>query len=225
LTETRILAATTNRGKLAEIRAALAGLPVVLLTLDEIGVRARAPETGATFLDNARAKSLFYGAKTGLATLAEDSGLEVECLDGAPGVRSARFSGPAASDESNIRKLLRLMKDVPLEKRRARFVCCVVLSRGGRVLRAVTGRVRGFIAFEKSGKFGFGYDPVFWYPPLRRHFGELPAADKNRVSHRGRAFRRLAAALAAHPEILADERREGGGDPPPLISRRLRSRP
>lgn len=201
MSETRILAATTNRGKAAEIRAALAGLPIVLVTLDELGIRARALETGTSFLENARAKSLFYSGKTDLLTLAEDSGLEVESLGGAPGIYSARFSGPAATDEANIRKLLRLMTGFPRAKRRARFVCCVVLSRRGRVLKEVTGRVRGFIALEKKGALGFGYDPVFWYQPLRRHFGELAATDKNRISHRGRALNKLAAYLTAHPEV------------------------
>jgi XTP/dITP diphosphohydrolase len=204
LTETRILAATTNRGKVAEMRAALAALPVVLLTLDALDLRGRAPETGTSFLENARAKSLFYSRKTGLLTLAEDSGLEVESLGGAPGIYSARFSGSAATDETNIRKLLRLMRDYPREKRKARFICCAALSRRGRVLKEITGRVHGFIALEKKGTLGFGYDPVFWYPPLRKHFGELEAADKNRISHRGRALKKLAGYLAAHPELLGE---------------------
>ena len=204
MTETRILAATTNRGKVAEMRAALAFLPVVLLTLDALGLRGRAPETGTSFLENARAKSLFYSRRTEFLTVAEDSGLEVESLGGAPGIYSARFSGPAATDGTNIRKLLRLMRGFPREKRKARFVCCAVLSRRGRVVEEFTGSVHGFIAIEKKGGLGFGYDPVFWYPPLRKHFGELESADKNRISHRGRALKRLAGWLAAHPELLGE---------------------
>lgn len=204
MTETLILAATTNRGKAAEIHAALAGLPIVLVTLGGLGIRVRAPETGTSFLENARAKSLFYSGRTKLLAVAEDSGLEVESLGGAPGIYSARFSGPAATDETNIRKLLRLMRGFPRERRKARFVCCAVLSRRGRVLKEVTGRVHGFIALEKKGARGFGYDPVFWYPPLRKHFGELEAADKNRISHRGRALKKLAGYLAAHPELLEE---------------------
>jgi len=233
LTETPILVGSTNRGKVAEIRRALASLPVALRTLDDLAIRVRAPEAGSNFLENARAKSLFYSRRTDLLTLAEDSGLEVDGLGGAPGVRSARFAGPGATDERNIRKLLGLLKDMPPSKRRARFVCCMVLSRRGRVLKEVTGLVRGTISLEKRGKGGFGYDPVFWYAPLRRRFAELSAEDKNRISHRGRTLHKLAAYLASHPEVLAARpgraagtpARGEGGTPPPVTSRRLRCRP
>ncbi|MBN2206110.1 MAG: RdgB/HAM1 family non-canonical purine NTP pyrophosphatase [Candidatus Aminicenantes bacterium] len=229
-TETPILVGSTNRGKIAEIRRALAELPVVLRTLDDFPLSGRAPETGATFAENARAKSLYYSRRTGFLTLAEDSGLEVESLGGAPGVRSARFAGPRATDEQNIRKLLGLLEGKPPARRRARFVCCMALSRRGRVLKTVTGRVRGTIAPVTKGEGGFGYDPVFGYAPLRRTFAELTADEKNRVSHRGRALRKLTAFLASHPSVLKDpaggEEEEGGAPPPPTSrSRRPRSRP
>ena len=224
-TETPLLIGSTNRGKLAEIRRALSGLPVTLLTLDDLAVQSRAPETGATFLENARAKSLFYSRRTDILTLAEDSGLEVDGLAGAPGVRSARFAGPGAGDERNIRKLLRLLKGMPPPKRRARFICCMALSSRGRLIKVVTGRVRGTIALEAKGGNGFGYDPVFRYAPLGRTFAELSARDKNRVSHRGRALRKLSAYLASRPSVLTGPpEREEGGAPPPFTSRRLRCR-
>lgn len=204
MTETRILVASSNRGKVAEIRAALAGLPIILLTLDDLAIRVRAPETGTSFMENARVKSLFYSRRADVLTLAEDSGLEVESLGGAPGVHSARFAGPGATDEKNIRKLLRSMRDMPRAKRRAAFVCCMVLSRKNRLLMEITGRVRGSIALEKMGTRGFGYDPVFWYPPLHKSFGELAAGDKNKISHRGRALKKLAGRLASHPEVWTE---------------------
>jgi XTP/dITP diphosphohydrolase len=225
-TETPILVGSTNRGKIAEIRRALAGLPVTLLGLDDLGIRSRAPETGTTFRENARAKSLFYSRRTDVLTLAEDSGLEVEGLAGAPGVRSARFAGPGAADARNIRKLLRSLAGLPPAGRRARFVCRIALSRNARVVKEFAGSVRGTILSEARGEGGFGYDPVFLYAPLRRTFAELSASEKNEVSHRGRALRRLAAFLASHPAVLgAPPGREEGGAPPPVTSRRPRSRP
>ena len=156
-----------------------------------------------TFLENARQKSLAYSLLSEHLTLAEDSGLEVDHLNGAPGVFSARFSDPGASDEKNIRKVLRLMKGVPWPDRRARFVCQLVLSRKGRILKEYRGQVRGSIALEKRGDRGFGYDPVFFYRPFGRTFGELRPERKNAVSHRGRALKKMRMFLrryAATPE-------------------------
>lgn len=149
-----------------------------------------------TFLENARQKSLAYSLLSEHPTLAEDSGLEVDRLDGAPGVFSARFSDPGATDEKNIRKVLRLMKGVSWPDRRARFVCQLVLSKKGRILKEYRGQVRGFIALEKRGDRGFGYDPVFFYRPFGKTFGELPPEAKNAVSHRGRALKKMSAFLA-----------------------------
>jgi XTP/dITP diphosphohydrolase len=191
LTERRLLLATTNPGKIREIRAAFKGLPLRIVGLGEALPGLTFREKGRTFLENARAKSLFYSRKWDGLTLAEDSGLEVEALDGAPGVISARFARPRPGDERNNRKVLRLLAGVPEKRRKARFVCVMVLSRQGRVVKAVRGEVRGKIAAGPRGANGFGYDPLFYYSPLRKTFAELPAEAKNRVSHRGRAVRKM----------------------------------
>lgn len=191
LNKIKILVATTNPGKLKEIRQALAGLPLTLLSLEDTSITARSPEKGKTFLENARAKSLFYSQFTEHLVLAEDSGLEIEALKGAPGVLSARFAGPEANDEKNISKVLALMKNVPPGKRKARFVCCLCLARRGKILKCFRGQVQGWITEEKRGSHGFGYDPIFFYRPSGQTFAELPPDEKNRVSHRGRALKKL----------------------------------
>lgn len=197
MTDSRLLLATTNPGKIREIRQALKGLPLKIVGLAEVLPGLSHMERGETFLTNARSKSLFYSRKWDGLTLAEDSGLEIEALDGAPGVRSARFSAPNASDEKSNRKVLRLLRDVPAKGRKARFVCVMVLARKGRVIGEFRGEVRGRIGFEPRGESGFGYDPLFYYPPLRRTFAELAPEVKNSVSHRGRAVRKLRAFLEA----------------------------
>jgi len=202
-----ILVATGNAGKAREIAAALKRLPCRIVCLADLGIPADYEETGGTFSENARGKAAYYSGRTGLPTLAEDSGLEVAALDGRPGVLSARFSGPGTDDARNNRKLLRLLRGVPDGKRGARFVCCLVLARGGRPVKQVTGRVRGRILRESRGGFGFGYDPLFHYRPLGRTFAELPPEAKNAVSHRGRALRAMAAWLAAQPDAVESTRR------------------
>jgi XTP/dITP diphosphohydrolase len=193
-----IVLATTNPGKAKEIRASLGSLRPRILTLADLGIRTSYPEKGTTFEQNARGKSLFYSQKSEFLTLAEDSGLAVEGLDGAPGIFSARFSGPRATDEKNIQKILRLMKNLPQYGRRAQFICCLVLSQHGRVIKKVKGRVRGTITFAKKGGRGFGYDPIFYYHPFRKTFGELPPGQKNLVSHRGRALAKMKRFLSAY---------------------------
>jgi XTP/dITP diphosphohydrolase len=187
----KIVLATSNPGKLREIRRCFKGLPLEFLSLRDIRGNGDVEEKGTTFLENARQKSLAYSFLSEYPTLAEDSGLEVDHLNGAPGIFSARFSDPGATDEKNIRKVLRLMKGVPWPGRRARFVCQLVLSKGGRVLKTCRGQVRGRIAQEKKGDFGFGYDPIFFYRPFGRTFGELRPETKNAVSHRGRALKEM----------------------------------
>jgi XTP/dITP diphosphohydrolase len=194
-TRRKVVLATSNPGKAREIRRSFRGLPVELLSLRDIPGAGEVAEKGKTFLENARQKSLSYSLLSGYLTLAEDSGLEIDALGGAPGVLSARFSDPGATDERNIRKVLRLLEGVPGPERRARFVCQLVLSRRGRVLKTYRGQVKGIIAAEKKGKGGFGYDPIFFYRPFGRTFAELPADKKNAVSHRGRALRKMRAFL------------------------------
>jgi XTP/dITP diphosphohydrolase len=214
---TRLLVATTNRGKAREIVAAFRGLPYAIVTLEDMGIRDICPEDGTSFAENAILKSRFYSRRAGFLTLAEDSGLEVAALDGAPGVRSARFSGSGATAVKNNRKTLRLLRTCPWNKRRARFVCLLALARDGKILKVVRGIVRGTIAWEKRGDFGFGYDPIFYYHPLRKTFGQVPAAVKNTVSHRGRALAKMIAFLRTG----APPRRKGnrGPVPPPALPR------
>jgi XTP/dITP diphosphohydrolase len=183
-----LLLATRNRGKKREIEAFLleGGLELNFLSLADAGVAEAAAETGATFAANARLKADFYSRITGLDTLGDDSGLEVPALGGRPGVRSARYAGEGADDEARIRKLLAEMDGV--SDRRARFVSAVCLSRGGAPLAAFRGEVRGEILPAKRGTGGFGYDPLFLYPPLGRTFAELALEEKNRISHRARAL-------------------------------------
>jgi XTP/dITP diphosphohydrolase len=191
LSKVKLLLATTNQGKAKEIKTYLKGLPLEIYSLEEAGLKETFPERGKTFSENARGKSLFYSKNWEGLTLAEDSGLEIEHLQGAPGVLSARFSGPQATDEKNNQKVLELLKGVPIEKRKARFVSYLALARRGEIIREIEEHVKGLIAFEKRGSRGFGYDPLFVFPPLGKTFAELHPEEKNKVSHRGRALKKL----------------------------------
>ncbi|MFP4082083.1 MAG: RdgB/HAM1 family non-canonical purine NTP pyrophosphatase [Candidatus Aminicenantes bacterium] len=194
----KLLVATTNQGKAKEIQNYLSSLNLQVNTLSDVDIQDTFPEEKTTFRENARGKSLFYSQFwTGLV-LAEDSGLEIEHLDGAPGVLSARFSDPQATDQKNIQKVLALMEGVPPQKRKARFVSCLVLSRKGNILREIQESVEGFITTQKKGQHGFGYDPIFYYPPLKKTFAQLLPEEKNRVSHRGRSLKKLKTFLAGH---------------------------
>ena len=186
-----LLLATTNQGKIAEMKKHLIDLPIKIISLHELGTKNFFPEKGKSFLENARGKSLFYSKQNSFLTLSEDSGLEVDFLDGAPGIHSSRFSGPEATDEENIQKLLHLMKDVPKDQRKARFLSCLVLVEGEIIIREYNEYVEGFITFEKKGEHGFGYDPIFFYPPLNRTFAEFLPDEKNEVSHRGKVLGKL----------------------------------
>ncbi|MBN2199267.1 MAG: RdgB/HAM1 family non-canonical purine NTP pyrophosphatase [Candidatus Aminicenantes bacterium] len=194
----KLLAATTNAGKAREIARVLECLPFDILTLEVLEPIPPAPEEGRTFLENARQKAVFYSRRSPMLTLAEDSGLEIDHLDGAPGVFSARFSGPESNDARNIAKVLELLRGVPEQKRTARFVCCAILCRGGETLTETTGRAEGIISLEPRGGGGFGYDPIFFYPPLGRTFAELSPEEKNSVSHRGKALRMVRDFLRSH---------------------------
>ncbi len=186
----RLLLGTTNAGKIREITEFLKNLPLEFATLKEYPKIPAPEESGKSFIANARAKALYYQRQTGLVTLAEDSGLQVDFLGGEPGCFSARFAGQSASDRDNVRKLLALMRGVKSEARTARFVCVAVLA-DGKKTRAVTGTCEGRIATRPIGSSGFGYDPVFIPLGYRTTFARLGEAEKNRISHRAEAFRQV----------------------------------
>ncbi len=183
----QIVLATTNAKKREELRRYLEGLPVELLPFPE-GVEPP-PEEGATFRENAIAKAVYVAKATRELVIAEDSGIEVDALGGRPGVMSARYSGEEATDEQNNAKLLAELKGVPSDKRTARYRCAIVLANEEGALLEAEGAVEGIIAEAPSGTYGFGYDPLFIYPPAGGTFGELGAAVKDKVSHRARALR------------------------------------
>jgi XTP/dITP diphosphohydrolase len=193
----RLLVATGNPGKLQELEAALGRHGVEVVGLDALADRSPVEEGGATFLDNARAKAEAYSRRTELPVLGDDSGLEVDALEGRPGVLSARFGGPDLSDAARCRAVLKGLVDVPEERRTARFRCVLALARGGRTLSTFEGSVEGRILRELRGKGGFGYDPIFLFPETGRTFAEMEPAEKEAVSHRGRALAALARALAS----------------------------
>jgi XTP/dITP diphosphohydrolase len=208
----RIVVATRSTHKLGELRTLLRPAQAELISLDEAGVPPDAApiEDGATFEANARLKARFYSRLTGLPTLADDSGIEVEALSGAPGVRTRRYAGPDASDVNNNTKLLGALTGLPPDRRAARYVCVLVLAdgrleaKGQRagvpILAEARGTLRGRIATRARGGGGFGYDPIFeplGEPPGGQTLGLWSSAAKNRVSHRARAARRMARRLAA----------------------------
>lgn len=195
MTEEGLLLATTNQGKIKELKARLRSLPLGIFSLHELHFTQVFPEKGQTFLANARGKSLFYSQYWKNLTLAEDSGIEIDHLKGAPGVYSSRFAGPNATDETNLQKVLRLLDKIPPDKRKARFVSCLVLSRIGQIITEIQEHANGLITPQKRGQGGFGYDPIFFYPPLDKTFAELSPDEKNAVSHRGRAMDKLCAFL------------------------------
>lgn len=185
-----LLIATHNPGKRRELAALLADLPVRLVDLLELGISEVVEEIHEHMEENARWKALIYCTRSGLWTLADDSGLEIDALGGAPGAQSARFAGPEADDLARIRKVLDLMAGIPWPQRTARFRCVIALARPGEEPVLVEGRLEGYIALEPRGTYGFGYDPIFYIPELGKTMAELPMEEKNRISHRARAARK-----------------------------------
>lgn len=185
----KLLVATTNRGKLAEYRELLADIDVEWVDLQDVGLGTmEVAETEDTFAANAILKARAYCEASGLLTLADDSGLVVDALEGAPGVYSARYGAPeVTTDRGRYEKLLAALQDVPLEKRTARFKCVVALAAPDQEIVTVEGKIEGKIAFSPRGSNGFGYDPVFLLSDGRT-LAELPSAEKNRISHRGNAL-------------------------------------
>jgi len=199
----RLLIATRNAGKMVEYAEMLAALDVNWLTLDDVGVTIDVEETGDTFLANAVLKAQAYAALTGLLTLADDSGLEVDALDGAPGIYTARYGGPGLTPTQRYEYLLHNLKDVPTVHRSARFRCVIALAADDKeLLAAADGVCEGMIATAPSGDGGFGYDPVFFLPDRGLTMAQLPSAEKHAISHRGRALQAIEPDLK---EILEDE--------------------
>jgi XTP/dITP diphosphohydrolase len=208
----RLLIATFNPGKARELARLMAPLGIAVAGLSDIGIREPYEETAGTYEENARGKAVHYAGLAGLPALADDSGLEVDALGGRPGPLSARYGGPELDDAGRCRLLLRELEGVPEEKRTARYVAVAALARpdlgpdaardraasipapsmATRLFRATC---EGRIASEARGSRGFGYDPIFFYPPFGATFGETPDAEKDRVSHRGHALAMVAAFL------------------------------
>lgn len=201
----RLVVATRSAHKLRELRELLDLRRAELVSLDDLAVPGEPVEDGATFEANAAKKARWAARATGLPALADDSGIEVAALDGAPGVRTRRYAGPAATDDENNAKLLAALDGLPPDRRGARYVCVLALAmpdtggpRGGLVVVTARGTARGRIAAVPRGEAGFGYDPIFEpesEPPGGRTLGQWTAAEKNRISHRGRAARRMSPLL------------------------------
>ena len=188
-----LYAATSNAGKLAEFRAAArqASAPLLIEAVPGMASLPACVEDGLTFEENARKKAEHYSRLASGLLFADDSGLEVQALGGAPGLHSARYAGPGASDARNNDKLLAALRDLEPDRRQARFVCVIALAEAGRVLAVFHGAAEGVILEAPRGSNGFGYDPLFLFPPLGRTFAELSREEKLQFSHRGRAFRAL----------------------------------
>ena len=183
----RLLLATTNRGKVNEYRRLLKGLPFELVTPIDEGIDVTVDEKFTTFEENAQLKATLYSSLSHLITLADDSGLEVDALDGGPGVRSARFAGENASDKDKVEYLLSRMKAVPWKKRTAYFKCVIAIAIPEEKTELCHGECHGLISFQPEGNNGFGYDPIFYLPEFDKTMAELPAETKNQISHRSKA--------------------------------------
>jgi XTP/dITP diphosphohydrolase len=191
-----LLLASQNPGKLAEMKVLVEGLPFRIVGPRDVGILDAPEETGTTFIENAILKARHYARLSGLLAVADDSGLSVDAMNGEPGLYSSRFGGEGASDADRNRLLLERLKGVPAEGRGARFTSAVAVAEGSEVLFQVVETVEGRIAEAVHGPNGFGYDPLFFYPPFGTTFGEVSHEEKDRVSHRGKAFARLREFLA-----------------------------
>ena len=204
MTKPQLLIATHNPGKVREYRELLRGLDRPLVSLSDVGIAEEVAETGLTFAENAWLKARTYAALSGLLTLSDDSGLAVDALGGAPGIHSARYGGDACPDDAaRVNLLLSNLHGIPWVQRTARFRCVIAIHHPQGVEVSVVGSVAGMIQYTPQGNDGFGYDPVFYLPSLRRTMAQLPLDEKNRISHRanaaGRAVPALQRLLAAAP--------------------------
>lgn len=207
----KLLFATSNPNKVRELALVLEPLGFEVVDLSAFDGLVEPTEDAPTFEGNARLKAFSYAAQTRVPCLAEDSGLEVDALEGAPGVHSARYSGAAGPravvDEANNDKLLDQLRDVPWERRQARFVCAMCMaSPAGEILAETRGRFEGRIGFERKGQNGFGYDPLFFVDSVGCHSAEMSSLEKSRLSHRAQAARQLAEVLGARSATKAADR-------------------
>jgi XTP/dITP diphosphohydrolase len=204
LRHNKLLLATNNKAKVREYKSLLQGIPYEIMTLAEQGIATAVDEVGGSLEENARLKATVLAAESKLLSLADDSGLEVDALGGEPGPLSARYAGEGASDIERIDYLLARLRDVPTEKRTARFRCVIAIAEPDGEVQLVSGECHGVITMEPRGNNGFGYDPVFYLPELGKTMAELPLEEKNKISHRGQAAREareLLIKLAEQEEI------------------------
>ena len=197
----KLLVATRNQGKLRELSDLLGNVPFELVSLADVGIDADVEETGLTFEDNAVLKAETYRDLSGMLTLADDSGLEVDALGGEPGVRSARYAGPDASDSDRVQLLLKNLEITPEVPWEAQFTCVIAIASPEHETRLFSGSCRGEIVPEPRGENGFGYDPVFLFPDLGLTMAELTSEQKNAVSHRALAVQKAADALTNGPYV------------------------
>jgi XTP/dITP diphosphohydrolase len=183
----KLLIATNNQGKVREYKELLQGLPYILVTPRELGINLEVEESGTNYQENACIKATAFAKVSGLMTLADDSGLEVDALNGEPGIRSSRYAGENANDNQRVDYLLNKLKEITENKRTGRFRCVIALARPDGQIQYSEGRCEGIIAFNPRGSEGFGYDPIFYFPELKQTMAELPAEMKNHISHRARA--------------------------------------
>ena len=199
----RLIVATKNNDKSKEIKGILKGLGVSIVSLNELEKKFRIVENGKTFQENAFKKALPVSRHyKNDYILGEDSGLEVNYLNGAPGIYAKRYSGPKATYESNNKKLLKNLQGVPAKKRGAAFCCCLVLACDGKLVKVFEGRLKGRIWDKARGENGFGYDPVFYLDQYKKTVAQLPLLTKNKISHRGKAFRKLRKYFCCRRPIL-----------------------
>jgi XTP/dITP diphosphohydrolase len=185
----KLLLATTNRGKIREICHLLQGMPFDVVPPTDLDIDLTIKEDKPTYQENAQLKAEAYSNASSLITLADDSGLEVDALNGEPGIRSARYAGENASDQNRIEYLLARLREIPQEKRAARFICVIAIAVPGGKTILCQGDSQGVISFEPNGKNGFGYDPIFHFPELNKTMAELTLEQKSQVSHRGKAVK------------------------------------
>jgi XTP/dITP diphosphohydrolase len=191
----KLLLATTNKGKAREYHALLKPIPFEIMTLSDAGITTEVDETGCSYEENAALKATIFAKESGLLTLADDSGLEVDALEGEPGIRSARYAGENASEADRNNFLLSKLKGIPEAKRSARFLCVIAIATPGGKVTLHKGECPGFITTSPRGERGHGYDPVFYLPGLGKTMAELTMEEKNKVSHRARATMKACALL------------------------------